>query len=380
MSAIENEPGTIQLTVQLLSAYLANNTVASEDLAGLITTTRAALAQDAAEAPQPAVADIAPAVSARKSLSSPNHIVSLIDGKPYKALKRHLTAHGLTPDAYRERYNLPASYPMVAPAFAAKRREIAERIGLGRRQASEGEVQVPVAGSLDAAEGEHADAAMTIERAKRPVRAKAKRTLAASVPNSPSSSGSDALPAEGQLKAARATGKGKSTATNAAASGRKATKSKGSARSVQGEDPSPAISMPGSGPKTAEAEPEGARTPVDAKPSSTSHGEPAVPAAEAAPAVRSAVSKPVSEGSGGETTSTSAEKRRVPRRKLSLFRGADASAVDVSTEAGQKAKPTREPKAGQGKGVTQAVKSQRKAGPRDTRLTATSGADTAPKS
>lgn len=74
-----------------------------------------------------------PAVSVRKSLSSPEYLVSLIDGKRYKTLKRHLASHGLTPDTYRERYGLPASYPMVAPEFAAKRREIAGRIGLGRR-------------------------------------------------------------------------------------------------------------------------------------------------------------------------------------------------------------------------------------------------------
>ncbi len=74
-----------------------------------------------------------PAVSVRKSLANPEHLISLIDGKPYKTLKRHLTRHGLTPETYRNRYNLPPGYPMVAPAFAEKRRAIAEAIGLGRR-------------------------------------------------------------------------------------------------------------------------------------------------------------------------------------------------------------------------------------------------------
>ncbi|MEE4451703.1 MucR family transcriptional regulator [Novosphingobium resinovorum] len=135
MPETENATDVTALTVQLLSAYLANNTVASDDLAGLIRTTREALTNaepetPAAEPEQPPV----PAVSVRKSLSSPDHILSLIDGKPYKTLKRHLASNGLTPDSYRERYGLPSSYPMVAPTFAAKRRAIAEQIGLGSRR------------------------------------------------------------------------------------------------------------------------------------------------------------------------------------------------------------------------------------------------------
>jgi predicted transcriptional regulator len=126
------------LTVELLSAYLANNSVPSEELASLIRSTRSALTDELAP---PAVEDpaptLTPAVSARKSLASPDHILSLIDGKPYQTLKRHLARHGLTPDSYRERFHLPSSYPMVAPSFAAKRRAIAEKIGLGRRKKDE---------------------------------------------------------------------------------------------------------------------------------------------------------------------------------------------------------------------------------------------------
>ncbi len=130
-----DSPEVVALAVQLLSAYLANNTVPSEDLAGLIRTTRIALAEEATPAvAEPQVAVHTPAVSVRKSLASADHIISLIDGKRYKTLKRHLSAHGLTPDSYRERYNLPATYPMVAPSFAAVRRKIAEQIGLGGRK------------------------------------------------------------------------------------------------------------------------------------------------------------------------------------------------------------------------------------------------------
>jgi predicted transcriptional regulator len=73
------------------------------------------------------------AVSVRKSLASPNHIISMIDGKPYSTLKRHLGRHGLTPAQYRERFGLKPDYPMVAPAYAEKRRELAKKIGLGSK-------------------------------------------------------------------------------------------------------------------------------------------------------------------------------------------------------------------------------------------------------
>lgn len=74
-----------------------------------------------------------PAVTVRKSLGSREKIISLIDGKPYSTLKRHLKGHGLTPAQYRERYGLKADYPMVAPAYAERRRELAKKIGLGRK-------------------------------------------------------------------------------------------------------------------------------------------------------------------------------------------------------------------------------------------------------
>jgi predicted transcriptional regulator len=75
-----------------------------------------------------------PAVTVRKSLSSPDHIISLIDGKPYKTLRRHLSRHGMTPEQYRKRYGLKADYPMVAPAYAETRRDLAKKIGLGRKR------------------------------------------------------------------------------------------------------------------------------------------------------------------------------------------------------------------------------------------------------
>jgi predicted transcriptional regulator len=80
-----------------------------------------------------AKSEFTPAVSVRKSLASPEHIISLIDGKPYKTLKRHLSGHGLTPAQYRERYGLKPDYPMVAQNYAEHRRNLAKKIGLGRK-------------------------------------------------------------------------------------------------------------------------------------------------------------------------------------------------------------------------------------------------------
>jgi predicted transcriptional regulator len=86
-------------------------------------------------------AEHVPAVSVRKSLASRDHLISLVEGKSYKTLRRHLSRHGLTPDDYRQRYGLKPDYPMVAPAYAETRRALATKIGLGRKrqQESEGE-------------------------------------------------------------------------------------------------------------------------------------------------------------------------------------------------------------------------------------------------
>ncbi|EZP73068.1 Transcriptional regulator, MucR family [Sphingomonas paucimobilis] len=134
--ADDNHDNVTALTVQLLSAFVSNNTVSSENLAELIRTTRAALTHEVAAPAEAAAIDYVPAVSVRKSLSSPDHILSLIDGKPYKTLKRHLAMHDLTDKEYRERYNLPASYPLVAPSYSEARRAVAQKLGLGRKSVS----------------------------------------------------------------------------------------------------------------------------------------------------------------------------------------------------------------------------------------------------
>lgn len=134
--AEDQQTDLTELTVELLSAFVSNNNVRSEDLPGLISSTHAALVGlgSAAREEAPAQPEHTPAVTARKSLASRDHIISMIDGKPYRSLKRHLGTHGLTPEQYRERYNLPSTYPMVAPGYSEQRREVAKRLGLGRKK------------------------------------------------------------------------------------------------------------------------------------------------------------------------------------------------------------------------------------------------------
>jgi predicted transcriptional regulator len=124
----------ITLTSDIVAAHVSNNSVAVGDLATLIGNVYGALAglkpSEPAAEPTPE-----PAVSIRSSIKN-DHIVCLEDGKKLKMLKRHLaTRYNLTPEQYRARCNLPADYPMVAPAYAEKRRELAKKIGLGRKPA-----------------------------------------------------------------------------------------------------------------------------------------------------------------------------------------------------------------------------------------------------
>jgi len=127
------EDRRIDIVSQVVVAYVANNSVAADDLPSLIAEVYTSFAritngEVVAEAPAKPV----PAVSIRRSVT-PDYIVSLEDGKRYKALKRHLSAnYGMTPDEYRAKWGLPADYPMVAPNYAKTRSELAKQMGLGQ--------------------------------------------------------------------------------------------------------------------------------------------------------------------------------------------------------------------------------------------------------
>jgi predicted transcriptional regulator len=128
--AIE-ENTVIELTAEIVSAYVAKNRVPVAGLAELIASTSTSLRKlgDAAPAPEAAPT---PAVNPKKSVHA-DYIVCLEDGKKFKSMKRHLGAHGLTPSQYRAKWGLAADYPMVAPNYAAARSEMAKKIGLGRK-------------------------------------------------------------------------------------------------------------------------------------------------------------------------------------------------------------------------------------------------------
>ena len=122
----------ITLTSDIVAAHLSNNSVSVDDVPALISNVYGALAGLGQAAPVIEKAP-EPAVSIRSSVKS-DHIVCLEDGKKLKMLKRHLMTHyNLTPEQYRQRWNLPSDYPMVAPDYAQKRRDLAKKIGLGRK-------------------------------------------------------------------------------------------------------------------------------------------------------------------------------------------------------------------------------------------------------
>ena len=125
----------ITLTADIVAAHVSNNTVAVSDLPTLISNIHGALAGLSAGAAAPAVA-LEPAVPIRSSVKR-DYIVCLEDGKKLKMLKRHLMTHyGMTPDDDRAKWGLAADYPMVAPAYAEQRRDLAKAIGLGRAPGS----------------------------------------------------------------------------------------------------------------------------------------------------------------------------------------------------------------------------------------------------
>ena len=122
----------IELTAEIVSAYVSKNAVPVAALPELIASVNASLSKigHPFEEPKPA---LMPAMNPKRSVT-PDYIVCLEDGKKFKSLKRHLSTHyGLTPDEYRTKWGLPADYPMVAPNYTAARSQLAKASGLGRK-------------------------------------------------------------------------------------------------------------------------------------------------------------------------------------------------------------------------------------------------------
>ncbi|WP_327463155.1 MucR family transcriptional regulator [Sphingomonas sp.] len=160
---------TIELATELTIAWLnnPNNRVSADEVPAFLQRMHTTLnGLETGQSEQGHTADDSedhkPAVTVRKSLGSPDHILSMIDGKPYKTLRRHLSRHGLTPEQYRERYNLKPDYPMVAPNYSEHRRAMAHKIGLGARgrdaraAASDGDAAAKPQQAARAAQGDDA--------------------------------------------------------------------------------------------------------------------------------------------------------------------------------------------------------------------------------
>ncbi|ACL57438.1 MucR family transcriptional regulator [Methylobacterium nodulans] len=125
---------SVELASDIISAYVSNNPVPAASLPELIKAVYETLS-NLTNPPAPAVEETPKASPAqiRKSIT-PDHLISFIDGKPYKSLKRHLTKHGMTPEDYRTKFGLPVTYPMVAETYATQRSELAKSIGLGQKR------------------------------------------------------------------------------------------------------------------------------------------------------------------------------------------------------------------------------------------------------
>lgn len=133
----ENHPGqnVRRLAAEIVAAYVGANTIAAGQLPELIRSVVTTLSGLESGAEEPVVEPPKPPVSIRRSVT-PDYLVCLEDGKKLKMLKRHLrTTYNLSPKDYREKWGLPADYPMVAPNYAARRSEFAKKIGLGRKPA-----------------------------------------------------------------------------------------------------------------------------------------------------------------------------------------------------------------------------------------------------
>ncbi len=138
MNDLPETENYIELAADIVSAYVSNNSVPASDLPALIQEVHAALSQVMNGSAPPEAEALKPAVPTKKSVTS-EFIVCLEDGRKFKSLKRHLrTQYNMSPDEYREKWGLTADYPMVAPAYAKARSNLAKQMGLGQQRQGKG--------------------------------------------------------------------------------------------------------------------------------------------------------------------------------------------------------------------------------------------------
>lgn len=129
---MDEKPELLEMTVDIVSAYVGNNTVSAETLPSLIANIHAALSQVTTGAVEPEPEPKEPAVPIRKSIA-PDYLICLEDGRKFKSLKRHLrTKYDMSPEEYRTKWGLAKDYPMVAPNYAKARSDLAKQMGLGQ--------------------------------------------------------------------------------------------------------------------------------------------------------------------------------------------------------------------------------------------------------
>ncbi len=130
----EKSSNYIELTADIVSAYVSNNSVAAGDISTLISQVHSALLRVSNGQGEAVSESLKPAVAVKKSIT-PEYLICLEDGKKFKSLKRHLrTQYNMTPEHYREKWGLPPDYPMVAPNYAEARSQLAKQMGLGQQR------------------------------------------------------------------------------------------------------------------------------------------------------------------------------------------------------------------------------------------------------
>ncbi|WP_439573092.1 MucR family transcriptional regulator [Phreatobacter sp.] len=138
MADTSTDNNYIELAADIVSAYVANNSVAAADLPNLINSVHSALMNVSAGKIEVPTEPLKPVVPIKKSIT-PDYIICLEDGKKFKSLKRHLrTQYNMSPEDYREKWGLAADYPMVAPNYAAARSQLAKQMGLGQQRRRKG--------------------------------------------------------------------------------------------------------------------------------------------------------------------------------------------------------------------------------------------------
>jgi predicted transcriptional regulator len=129
-------PNRLELSAEIVSAFVSNNNLTTADLPALISSVHAAL-ENLGKPVKQEPEKLVPLVPIKKTIT-PDFLISLEDGKRYKSLRRHLSGRGLTPEQYREKWGLPRDYPMVSPNYSAQRSELARSVGLGQKRRGEG--------------------------------------------------------------------------------------------------------------------------------------------------------------------------------------------------------------------------------------------------